>query len=252
MAKYSPIAPLPLLLELQANKALGSYLLLLAHDVLANPSGYIELVDNMHREVIVPHIIMDNGVVELGEALNLVEVIEAANLVEATSVVMPDVLGDFVATQKRVMEQIQVMRNSEIPVMKVPQGSNNTELVQCVDWLTEYFPVSEGIPDYWGIPRWIANDMGSRIPLIQYINAKCTDPKIHLLGMSKWPFDDMRCTKLPGVMGIDSANPIVLGLAGVSMSKGPITHMERGNYWECTELHSEAQANVEWMHAYLR
>ncbi len=252
MARYSPIAPLPLLEQLHEKEILGNYLLLLAHDVLEFPRGYIDLVDHIDvMEDSYPKerfIIMDNSVVELYQAMPIDRVLEAANLVEADCIMTPDALGDFKATQKLVMESASVLRNCDFDLMKVPQGSNVGELVQCVDWLREYLMAPNGGPDLWGIPRWVANEIGSRIPIIQYINAKCDDPKIHLLGMSKNLDDDMRCTKLPGVMGIDSANPIVVGLAGLKMRLGDWAHMHRGNYWGCTELRVDAIHNVEWMH----
>ncbi len=256
MARYSPIAPLPLLEQLHKKEILGNYLLLLAHDVLEYPRGYIDLMDHINvMEDFYPKerfIIMDNSVVELYHPLPVDKVIEAANLVEATCIMTPDALGDFQLTQKLVMEHVSLLRNCDFPLMKVPQGSNAAELVQCVDWLRDYLETPNGDSDYWGIPRWIANQEGSRIPIIQYINAKCKDPKINLLGMSAYLSDDLRCTKLPGVMGIDSANPLVLGGAGVELSTtSAYVHMHRGNYWQCTHLDAQVIRNVEYIHEHV-
>ncbi|KKN65409.1 hypothetical protein LCGC14_0481290 [marine sediment metagenome] len=253
MARYSPIAPLTLLEQLHEKEILGNYLLLLAHDVLEYPRGYIDLMDHIGvMEDFYPEerfIIMDNSVVELYQPLPPGKVIEAANLVEANCIMIPDVLGDFQLTQKLVMEHASLLRNCGFPLMKVPQGSNAAELVQCVDWLRDYLEVPNGDVDYWGIPRWIANQEGSRIPIIQYINAKCEDPKMHLLGMSAYLSDDLRCTKLPGVMGIDSANPLVMGFARVDLSTtSAYVHMHRGNYWQRTHPDGPVIRNVEHMH----
>lgn len=249
MSKYSPIGPLPLLRQLHERNLLGNYLLLLAHEVLKDPRGYIDLVDELKNTEDDPYfVVMDNGVIELDEALNAVDVIEAASLVQANCIIMPDVLGDFLGTQKRVMEQINILRNCGFSIMKVPQGSNVGELVQCTDWLREYLKPPNGEHDYWGIPRWIANNMRSRIPIVQYINAITDKPRIHLLGMSDELKDDLRCLTMPNVTGIDSANPLVLGLAGYTIANRPYsTHMSRGELWECTELTPAAISNVEFM-----
>lgn len=245
-AKYSPIAPLPLLWQLHERGILGNYLLLLAHEVLAEPLGYSDLVAQLESPC---HIIMDNGVVELGEGLNVVDVVEAANYVDADCIIMPDVLGSFIETQKQVMAQIIALRNSGFDIMKVPQGSNVGELVLCVDWIREYLPPIRKEPDYWGIPRWVANEMGSRIPIIQYINAVCDNPVIHLLGTSQNQQDDLRCTKLPGVIGIDSANPLVMGFAGKMLEVGhTYVHMDRGSFFKQKQITGCVESNVRWMH----
>lgn len=248
--KYSPIAPLTLLEQMHDKEILGNYLLLLAHEVLEFPRGYIDLVDSLENTGENPRfIIMDNGVVELGKALPVLKVIDAANLVEADCIITPDSLGAFRATQKLVIEQSAELRNSGFPLMKVPQGDNLPELIQCADWLRDYLQAPNGDPDYWGIPRWIANELGSRVPMTHYLGMRTPNVQIHLLGMSKHLNDDLYCTTMPGVTGIDSANPLVLGLCGGSMSSPIYGHMERGNYWQCRELHSLARDNVEWMHA---
>ncbi len=252
MARYSPIAPLALLEQLHEKEILGNYLLLLAHDVLEFPQEYIDLMDHIAVMELYPEerfIIVDNGVVELSHALPFEQVLEAANLVDASCVITPDAIGDFTGTQKLVMESASMLRSCGFDLMKVPQGANVGELVQCVDWLRTYLPTSKPDLDLWGIPRWIANIEGSRIPIIQYINAKCDNPKIHLLGMSTYLSDDLRCVKLPGVVGIDSANPLVLGLAGIELSVATAyTHMRRMDYWQRERLDARVIRNVEHMH----
>ena len=245
MAKYSPIAPLPLLWELRQKDILGNYLLLLAHDVLAHPRGYIDLVESLEDP---RFIIMDNGVIEQGKALSAIDVIEAGNLVEANCLITPDILGDFPGTQKLIMRQVTELRGSGFDLMRVPQGKNFDEIVQCVNWLNEYLPARSPNSSLWGIPRWVSNQLGTRAGLINYIDSMNGIAQMHLLGMSNNLADDSKCTRMQGVIGIDSASPIVQGLAGLSMRQGEWQHMARGNYWECKELHTHAIENVEFMH----
>jgi len=248
--RYSPVAPLPLLRQLQERDLLGNYLLFLAHDVLEHPQEYSDLVANLgndeHAYPKDKFIIMDNGVIELGTPLSAPEIQDAAHIVYADTPIMPDFLGSFEETQKRV---IVASTNIDSSWMRVPQGSNLREVVSCIDWLHSYLPVADGEPEYWGVPRWITNQMGSRIPIVQYINHICANPKIHLLGMSTNMQDDLRCCTLPDVIGIDSANPLTLGIAGINITVGhSYGHPERGNYWDATKLWDQSANNVAWMH----
>ncbi len=249
--RYSPIAPLLLLQQLQAQDLLGNYLLLLAHEVLKDPTGYIDLIDNVENSAQHPRfIIMDNGTIERGTPVSAGEILEAANYVEADCVVTPDVVGDMAATKKLIMDQGHLV-SRDFPLMRIPQGSCYTELISCVDWLNSRLP-SNGGPSYWGVPRWIANAQVSHAPIINYINEVCPKARIHLLGMSQSIRDDQKCLRRPNVIGIDSANPIVMGLMDMAMRKGLWTHLDRGNFWQCKELHSCAAENVEFMHNAVR
>lgn len=231
-AKYSPVGPIGVLQYLQDEEpdALGHYVLLIAHDVLDHPLEYAGLTNTV-RNSAEHQIILDNGVIEHGEALSTERLIEAAHLTNALTVVLPDVLRDKDATIELARLNIETLFSEHLEPILVPQGKNTTELVECVDTLRT---LKKGPYSCWGIPRWIANDLGSRIPIVQYINQRCEKPWIHLLGMSHNISDDLRCTKLPNVQGIDSANPIVLGLNGITLGWRNFQwqHMDRGNYWE--------------------
>ncbi len=253
--RYSPIAPLPLLEQLQGQGILGNYLLLLAHEVLKDPKGYIALVDNLvplEAEKDTPRfVIMDNGVIERGDAISTSELVEAANLVEADCVVTPDVVGDMAATKRLIMDQGHLV-SRDFPLMRIPQGECISDLFQCIDWLNTYLPQQGNDPMYWGIPRWIANKLSTRVPIIDYINVVSIRPKIHLLGMSQHLRDDQKSLLQRNIMGIDSANPLVMGIRGLRIHKGEWMHMDRGGYWGEDVLCSEAIENVEFIHNVVR
>lgn len=245
--RYSPIGPLPVLRQLQELGLLGNYLLLLAHEVLKEPRGYIDLVDAIISTPEDPRfIIMDNGVIERGAPVNVGDLLEAANLVEADCVVTPDVIGDASATKKLIMDQGHIVSRA-FPLMRIPQGTCHADVFACIDWLNDRLPSNGGL-SYWGVPRWFTNALTSRSPAIDHINEVCPKAQIHLLGMSTNLQDDQRCLLRPNIIGIDSANPIVMGLMNMKMHQGLWTHMDRGNYWDCKQIHSAVVANVEFMH----
>jgi len=246
MAKYSPIAPLPILLQLKERKLLGDYLLLLAHDVCKYPREYEELAFDLGDEAT---IIMDNGTIENGSPVSLAMLMEAASIVNANVVVGPDVVGDFQETQKLMIEQADFIRQDH-ELMLIPQGDCLEEICECIRWMDERYqtPTSQ----WWGIPRWIANEVGSRSGPINYINNYArgnAPPKIHLLGMSHDLRDDIECSKTLSVTGIDSANPLVLGYNNRRLNAyKEAAHIPRGTYWdECIEVNEMMAGNVEWL-----
>lgn len=244
--RYSPIGPIKILQELQDAGHLKNYLLLLAHDVIEHEADYVFLLDDICGAAD-PHIILDNGVIELGKAMSFEQVLEAADIIIPACVIMPDVIGDFQATQRAVEAEMPHIENCEYPVMKVPQGSDLSEVVRCVEWLVEAVPLHTREKDYWGVPRWITNKLGSRAPIIEYINRICPEPAIHLLGMSDNWTDDMVSAHMPNVIGIDSANPVVLGLMEHRMETDKYRHLPRGDYWKMSEITGKVLENIVYV-----
>lgn len=248
MASYSPIGPLAVLQEMERHNVLGDYLLLLAHDVLSNPEGYKRLMTEVSEKRKL-FIMMDNSIVELGNALPARDVLDAADLVGANVVALPDVIGDQEASRKRVENDLPILYEAKYPLMMIPQGKDTMALIQCAQWLQFVVPVNSNGLEYWGIPRWIASEIGSRKPIVQYINGLTHDyARIHLLGMSTNFGDDLETCMLPNVMGIDSANPVVMGQRGKVLSTiQAYKHLPRGNYWTHKVLHPKALHNINWV-----
>ena len=248
MARYSPIGPIAVLQQLQNSGSLGNYLLLLAHDVIEHTEAYRNLVS--HARALGPlFIIMDNSVVELGQAVHPHDLLAAAEVVEADCIVLPDVIGDFHATRDLIIRDLHWYAESKFPFMKVPQGQSHEDIFQCIDWMHQSLQINI-IPqaDYWAAPRWVANLLGSRSQVINYISRITGDNcNIHLLGMSQHIADDIACAYKPDVMGIDSANPLVFGQAGKRMDRDVWIHMDRGGYWDDTHIRSEAHTNIQYI-----
>ena len=245
LPRYSPVAPIHILSALQQKRLLRGYLLVLAHDVVRFPDEYAKLVQWMNDA----HIIVDNGVIENGVPVSLEVLLQAAEIVSANVVVAPDMLYDMLGTMELCLEAVPQIQDAGYEVMLVPQGANWQEVCKCVDSMVNVFQsLSERV--HWGVPRWMANEFGSRQGILNYLNnyARGDHPmSIHLLGMSRDLQDDLRCCQTVGVTGIDSANPLVLGWNNVIMNVG-VTHMDRGLYWEqCMYLHDTMAHNVQWM-----
>ena len=115
-------------------------------------------------------------------------------------------------------------------------------------------------PRWWGIGRWIANEFGTRESVVRmlgggYYGADTAKLRIHLLGMSDHLDDDVHCCKMQGVIGMDSANPLVAGLDGQVLFKHEYSHVKgdtKTQYWkleygdpECLHWKSSGEVQVE-------
>lgn len=235
MGKFAPVAPLAVAAELMPDE-LGDYHLLLAHDVLKYPQTYRRIY---HPEVLGKGTttIMDNSLIELGEAVPMEKVLEAANIVGAQFLVFSDRLKDLVwtleatkadlAAYKRISDQHFSGTPQTLPKpMAVVQGSNMVEINYCIHTYREMG--FEAI----AIPRVLTEVAGSRVPII-YEAVELGFEYIHLLGFSDNFRDDVVSASLPGVMGIDSAVPVRMGLKGIKISMDNyIDPGKRGDYWD--------------------
>lgn len=241
--KYSPIAPISILRSLFDTGHLDNYLLVLAHEVLAHPMEYERLILDMREASEDTFIILDNGVIEQGVASPLEDILEAAALIEPEAIALPDVLESRDQTLQLAYETAPLYSAEGYKPLWIPQGKTLDDVFSCM-WHMNQAAGDSGV-EYWGIPRWITNKFGSRQPILNGI-ARDYGGKVHLLGTSQYLSDDVSCARDEVVMGIDSANPIVLGIKG-----HPITiaapHLPRGRLWEETIVTQAMLSNVQWM-----
>lgn len=237
--KYSPIAPVALLELLDIHRELGDYLLFLAHDILEHEAAYHELAGPISKET--GFIILDNSTVELGLPMSAGDLIRAAEVVNPDCVVLPDVMRDADATIDATRTALLELSHHDIPLMKIVQGNDLASFTKCIVWMSFHVP-----GHYWAVPRWIANDFSSRLPIIRQVIGHDPEAKIHLLGMSRNLTDDIYCTKQDPVMGIDSANPIALGQSGVDIRHNA-AHVQRGDLWEHKVLHKRTLDNIRYI-----
>lgn len=242
-AGYSPIAPIKVLQDLHKEGNLGSYLVLLAHDVGDNLDEYQALVKAIRFETHNvndpgPFIILDNSTVELGAPILANSMLMLAARIGADAWVLPDVMEDKWLTLKAIDDAMDIIERTMIPFMRIPQGGSLEEIMECIEEIDKRCTLRGDHKEFgelWGVPRWIANKFGSRKPIIQYLNALGKpNVSIHLMGMSRNFQDDIDCTSLPNVIGIDSANPVVIGQESILMNHldGFVPHKDRGNLWE--------------------
>lgn len=233
--RFAPVAPVHVLEQLEKTNDLGHYHLVLTHDVVKNKKRFHDLFHYYtHKN---DTIIVDNSVIELGQPVEDIAMVEDAVSVFAhschpTIAVLPDVLLDCKATVKATEKglnawaasNVRNMFGERISLMFVPQGQDWKEILECAE-------VFEGVPEIrWiGVARNFLSILPSRQDITQVLHAMFPQCRFHLLGFSDDLVDDILCTRLPYVAGIDSAVPLRI--------QTPISLVEevyppRGTWWD--------------------
>lgn len=227
MAQFGPVAPLPILEELNDAGVLGTYHLLLAHDVVKHPNQYRRLFNKPNM-----FIIMDNSLIELGHPVDTQTMVDACKIANADVCVLPDYLGDYERTIAATTAVYDEWVSAPLPgFMAVVQGKTFDECVRCINSYRVLDEADKAI-EMWSAPKIIQKHLNTRYTLIdKMVKMKCTP--IHMLGFSDNLNDDIFCAhSFQDVQGIDSAVPIRLGINGLAMDKTIPAHAPRGDYME--------------------
>ncbi len=244
MAKFAPVAPPGMLLDLKKKGILGGYHLLLAHDIVEKPDLYREVFHDLEDS----YIIIDNSTVELGYPVGTETMVRAKQIVNSKLTVYPDYVGEKDKTLDIMKEVFHEWMTAGLgPFMVAPQGRGTDEILECARAQLNFPQVRA-----WGIPRKHTETLGTRANITREIMR--IDPHLdtHLLGFSENTFDDISTALIPGVVGIDSAVPIRIGLYGIKLSKVLSAHPGRGDFWDtATEANDQAAENLalirEWI-----
>jgi hypothetical protein len=193
----------------------GSYHLLLAHHTVEEEAAFRELFERIEAD---KHfgdgeltIIMDNSIVELGDAVDAAMVAHAVAIIEESCPrarvypVLPDVMGKGDATRNIVAENYEdwVSLIGGSGFMVVCQGETFEDFKATLDYAVALPKV-----EWVGVPRILVSQIGTRAEATQA--AIATGKCVHLLGFSDNMEDDIACARIPNVSGIDSAVPLRL------------------------------------------
>lgn len=254
-ARFAPVGPLPLIRDIWneshsiTRAQHGSYHLILAHDVLKDEASqkaygeHFQAVRNFFKDDTL--LIMDNSIVELGDAVDMHTVAIAGAIVGADVLVLPDVMGSGMHTVKKFHDVIGRWIKSpsgNFDLMAVPQGPDIKDFALCLETFAQYEEVT-----WVGIPRIATQQIGSRQQLISLARAINPDWSIHLLGFSDNVVDDILCANLGHVEGIDSAVPLRAGQMGIPFRLAQNDYGKRENYWESKRATDQCMMNIEYV-----
>lgn len=245
MAKFAPVCPINILRQLEPANS-GDYHLLLAHDVAEKASDY-KTWFGQHRNMTV---IMDNSVIELGNAVDLKTIKKACDAVDVTTIVLPDVLLDGKATVESCTKALETWPVEFKPYlgaysgentskrrgfMYVPQGKTLAEWAWSAQQLASHPDIN-----FWGIPRNMVAHFGTRRDAIELAYALNPHRRIHMLGFSDNIPDDVCCARDRRVEGIDSAVPLRVTDQLTFLSDPG----KRGDWWETAQHTRQMDDNI--------
>ena len=184
------------------------YHLVLAH--LMDDSDYVKF----YRESATGYIILDNSVMELGEAVNVDFLEKAVMQFRPNELVLPDVPHDADATFRNAQMHAPYFKDKwpNMKLMVVPQGKD----LAC--WMKDFYRYLQ-IPevDTIGIPK---HRKELRLAILGAIsNDRPRQWNYHLLGTWGNPVDGLvTATGLyPWLRGVDSKIPVRLGRMGIAL-----------------------------------
>jgi hypothetical protein len=205
MSQFAPVANLPTYWGLLERRLLGSYHLMIATEVIKDLHSW----ETFWSYPVMPmdiganlFIIMDNGLIETGSPCDPQTLKEAADAVDASCIVLPDVLGSQKGTTKAASAAHPELSTLGYDLLGVIQGRNWDEIHFMCDLYTRMEV------RYVSVPRVMVEFFGTRTKVIRRVQGLMPGVQIHLLGFSENLHDDMLAAVMPGVMGIDSAVPL--------------------------------------------
>ena len=153
--------------------------------------------------------ILDNSLIELGGAVDLERVLNAAKVINADEIILPDVFQDGPATVKAVRESLQYLtdkwtnRDWPFKLMAVAQGKDEKEWYECYQELLNMPDV-----DVIGVPKVLAKMHPGGRP--HFVNELCNlrAKPHHLLGM-RYSMSELLEYKYPE--NIRSCDTVLLG-----------------------------------------
>ena len=206
----------------------GTALMGLAHQILeddADSFNLCELLATLGRS---RYLIVDNSMMELGQSMDLSDVIGAAWRVGADEIILPDVFQDRQGTLDLIDESFGSLIESGFTrsadpwacLMAVPQGRSQEEWLECYD---EIFKMH--VPSHIqtiGVPKSLAkDDPEGRIQTLQAVQNRWPDRTTrhawHLLGVWNHSFgpttwsmgEPIEIAKLfPWVRSVDTSLPV--------------------------------------------
>lgn len=173
------------------------------------------------------YLIIDNGLMERGEAMSFGDMRFAAAKVAADEVILPDVYKDAEATRDCVQDALtRIEHDGEVPFncMAVIHEQIADDLARTLEeWAKHSAITAVGVPKYYtSALRWPQG----RISVLKVIKrlGLHTRFKVHLLGVQDDILEVQTIARgFPWVRSVDTSWPIMAGLKGIDITQFP-TH----------------------------
>ena len=145
------------------------YELYLAHQILANPKQF----EFLSQEKGCSYKILDNSAYELGKGLNLEQLLRAADIIDASEIVLPDIYKSNESLEYSLEYLLEIPTSFKRKIAIVAQASNVVDLKTNLIKIKQLKRINTIM-----LPKW---SYGWRMDLMSILAD--TDKKIHWLGM---------------------------------------------------------------------
>ncbi len=167
--------------------------------------------------------ILDNSAYELGKAFSAGAFAEWIGLINPSTYVVPDVIGDSHNTVEAFSQWKTRYRDLDGKKMGVVQGNTFAEVTTCfkalqmlgADIIGIPFLIGRGVYQAQNIEPTPFDLMNYRIRLLKHLVANCEKHPIHLLGVAL-PQEGIYVRGCSWIESIDTSNPVIHGLAGIA------------------------------------
>lgn len=213
--KFAVICPIPML---HKYAVVSDYHMALTHLVLQS-TDYANFYKERRERG--DYVILDNSLIELGEAAEIETVLKAAEIIKPNEVILPDCFRDG----KRTLEMIDDAFHwygkefAKYKCMAVPQGKCYIEWLTCHDILVQYPEIHTiGIPK---VTSSFPDLISGRYDLCCKLNNGKYEPtkEYHLLGVWNNPYPEISgISAYKWVRGVDTVLPVLMGTMGIAFN----------------------------------
>ena len=162
------------------------------------------------------YIMLDNSVIELGEAVSLNRLINAAKIINADEIVIPDAYKNKDETLRLLYKYLEELEGKDLPykIQVVPHGKNANEWMDCYNEVRRIDEV-----DVIGIPKVTTSIFpGGRAyltTLLDRLGVATPNKEYHLLGVWNNPIELDYVSRYNWIRSVDSAITYACGVNGI-------------------------------------
>jgi hypothetical protein len=192
------------------------------------------------RETVVGWKILDNGAAE-SKAVSPDQLAKLAVDINVNEVIAPDALGDPIATRQYLKDFMPIAHDHELKVMAVMQAHSWTDFEYTLQMALDVNVSAIALP------RIMCEFLGpSARPAAAEIIRRHCDKDIHCLGSTKHLHEAKWLARQGIVRGIDTAAPVVLGLANKGIRdtyNTTLSHRVVTDFWNRT-VNGQVEENL--------
>lgn len=157
----------------------------LTHQILANPDIFSFLANDRNNDV-KSFKILDNSACELGDGLDIKDVLKAAKIIDADEIVLPDTPRSGSSLSKTIKYLQQIPQDCKLSIAAVVQGSTIEEVLYCAQQILLLKRVNTIMIPKWYCNMNSSNGLGRQAitnRIISFMNDMNITKQIHWLGL---------------------------------------------------------------------